>query len=147
MSQFPSEVVYGVYADDLLTFLPADYAQGAADEVDAWRRVSTWGEAFELAERTRWVEPPFDADEARDEYSDEDPFDVGDFEQWPLPAATVVLDVIGDDWPLGEQQDLFMGDVILRMEPDDEPALLDLFRERHATFTRDDSLIARASGH
>lgn len=146
MPDFPTHVIYGVYADDLLTFLPADYAHGAANEIARWRQVSTWGEALTLAAETTWVTPPFEADDFRDEYTDDDLFTLDEFEPWPPTAATVALDLIDDDWPIGETQDLFMAPPLLKMSAADENALLDCLRQRGATWTRDDALIAKASG-
>ncbi|WP_232676808.1 hypothetical protein [Nocardioides sp. R-C-SC26] len=147
MSQFPTDVVYGIYANDLLTFLPADYARGASDEVQRWRKVTTWGDALQLASDVRWVGPPFEPGEAAAEYEADEPFDINDFELWPVPAATVALELAGDDWPIGQERSTFMADSYLEMTPADEPALVTLFAQRGVSAVRDDALIARASGH
>lgn len=147
-SEFPTEIIYGVYNNEVLTFVPADYARRAVEEIAAWDKATTWGQAAELAQREDTVLwHPVDAEDAADHDSDE-PFSVREVGavndgDWPPAPPVVALSIVDDEWPVGREAEYLISGPYLDIPLDAEPQLLAEFERRGVIYRRDDALLKR----
>lgn len=152
---WPAPVVIGLTSVGDLTFLPEEYAVGAAEEIDRWRRASTWGEARDLAARAHFVEPPFLPDDLTGSEAGSAAFVVGDLGvvadgDWPPSAQTLSLVLVQARWSNGEafgvgtEVDTVFNGPILMISADEDHALRHALEQAGCSVRRDDDLIRRA---
>lgn len=130
--------VYGVVeqlGETTLLFAPENFARAWIAEAEAWRSVTTWGEALNLA-RTDLITPPPIAVEDLDDYADEhephEPFRADETGaahdgDWPVSIQTAMLDwlaQIDDESGVGTQQEAFPSSPWLIVDASEEDALV-----------------------
>lgn len=139
-----SSWVYGLWREEALVVLEDDWATAADEELSAWKAVRTWGEARILADRTVAQRPPFDpedVEESQDE-PDDAPFrltdlgSIGDGD-WPRMPAQLSLDLISEEWKIGEEVDTVFSGPYLLITPDRAADLVRHSEESGRTVRRD----------
>ena len=148
-----TRLVYGLSTSrgETLIVLPAGVAVEIAEDYDALRAATTYGQARAL--QLTHVEAPGlsedeDEQEEGEDQADDDPYDafgvVADrYEEWPVSAATFALDHLPEDLDIGEEVDSIAQVPQLNIDPGDEKELIDVARRAGYTLHRDDLLIAR----
>lgn len=131
--------------------LVADVARTIAEDYDALRAATTYGQARAL-QLTHIDAPGLDDDEEDvhedTNRADDDPYDPyqsaaarnGD---WPVSAATYALDHLPEDLDIGEEVDSPVQTPWLFIDPASEDELIQAANEASYTLRRDDQLIAR----
>lgn len=151
--------IYGVVdqlGERTVLFAPEDYARAHLAEIEAWRAVTTWGQALDLAHTDLQTAAPiavedlveYTAEHEPDERFRADDTGAAQDGDWPSSIQSLMLDVIAvvedeTGMSVGRQVEAFPSNPWLEIDPSEERALVTLLERVGYTVRRDDDLAQR----